>query len=143
MKSHFKIKSSNSLLQLISYGLIGGSNFIIDIVVLNILWRVTGKFSGNINYLFKFISFCIYSTTGYLLNKHITFKSKGSFDAYFKYVGLLGLLSAIDAFIIVHLTVMPVNIPIYIWSNICALLASMTTGILGFLINKFLIFKKK
>lgn len=143
MKCKFKGEKLNSILQFISYASVGASNVIIDIIVLNILWKITGKCTGNVNYLFKFISFLIYSTTGYLLNKHVTFKSNGGIKAYFKYVALLAVLSAIDAIIIVHLTLIPIDIPITFWSNICALLASMTTGILGFLINKFLIFSKK
>jgi putative flippase GtrA len=135
-------KKLNSLIQFISYICVGGINFLIDIAILNLLWFLTGRYTGEINYLFKFISFCIYSTTGYFLNRKITFRSSGNISSYIRYLALLGFLSALDAVIIVHLTQIHIeSIPVQIWSNYCVLIAGMSTGILGFLINKFVIFK--
>ncbi|GFZ31841.1 membrane protein [Clostridium zeae] len=133
-----------AIIQFITYSMVGASNVIIDLIVLNILWAVTGLTVGRINFLFKLISFCIYSTSGYLLNKKFTFKSEAKSSSYFGYVSLLGILSFLDAIIIVNLT--RHNIfhlhNRYFWANISAFLAAMLTGILGFIINKFVIFNK-
>ena len=142
-----RLKTKNEkfkqIIQFLTYTSVGASNVLIDIIVLNTLWKISGVYTGKINYIFKFISFCIYSTTGYLLNKKITFQSDGSFKAYIKYVSLLAGLSAIDAVMIVHLTVIHFNnIPVKLWSNLSILIAAMSTGIIGFIINKFLIFSK-
>ena len=94
----------SNLFQFISYAIIGGSNVLIDLSVFNILWKVTGLSQGNINYLFKLISFSIYSTTGYLLNKNVTFESNGTKSSYLKYVSLLAFLSFLDAVLISKLT---------------------------------------
>ena len=145
MLTNLKLKNEKfkQLIQFLSYTSVGASNVLIDIIVLNTLWGVSGIYTGKINYFFKLISFCIYSSTGYLLNKHITFQSNGGFKAYIKYVSLLAGLSSIDAVMIVHLTVIHFNnIPVKIWSNLSILIAAMSTGIIGFIINKFLIFSK-
>ncbi|WP_160672808.1 GtrA family protein [Clostridium sp. C8-1-8] len=133
-----------ALLQFITYSMVGASNVIIDIIVLNILWTITGRYFGPINFLFKLISFCIYSTSGYLLNKHFTFKGDSNSSSYFGYVSLLGILSFLDAVIISYMTMHNVfHLHRHMWANICAMLAAMATGLIGFLVNKFIIFNKE
>ncbi|GKU25655.1 GtrA family protein [Clostridium folliculivorans] len=141
MEENSKLKA---IIQFITYSLVGSSNVIIDLIVLNILWTVTGLTVGRINFLFKLISFCIYSTSGYLLNKKFTFKSESKSSSYFGYVSLLGILSFLDAVIIANLTRHNIfHIHRFFWANISAFLAAMLTGILGFIINKFVIFNKE
>lgn len=133
-----------NIIEFISYATVGASNVLIDILVFNLLWKITGHSIGNINYLFKLISFSIYSTTGYLLNKNMTFKSSGEKGAYFKYASLLAFLSFLDAALIVKLTRFNIfHIKHILWNNICVLFAAMATGLLGYIINKFFIFAKK
>lgn len=135
---------AKNLFEFISYSIVGASNVAIDLAVFNILWRITGHSQGNINYLFKLVSFLIYSTTGYLLNKHVTFDSKGDKESHLKYVCLLAVLSLLDAVIISNMTVIkPHHIRRLFWNNFSVLLASMLTGIVGFIINKFFVFKKE
>ncbi|GIM27530.1 membrane protein [Clostridium polyendosporum] len=136
--------SINSLVQFITYTMIGTSNVLIDIIVFNLFWAITGHYAGKINYLFKIVSFAIYSTTGYLLNKNFTFKTKGKPSSYFQYITLLAFLSFLDAVMIANLTIhRPFGLDRRIWGNICVLLGAMATGIIGFAINKFYIFKHK
>lgn len=144
-KLEIKSKKLNTLLQFIYYALIGGSTFLIDIMVMNILWKVTGKSIGNINYIFKLISFIIYSSIGYQLNKKITFKSDNSNkSSYFKYASVVGILSLVDAIVVSNLTQLNIwSINNTLWANICNFGSSATTGIIGFLINKLVIFKKE
>ncbi len=58
---------NTGFIEFIKYASIGALNVIIDFSVLNLLWFLTGLYSGNINYLFKLISFLIYSVNGYIL----------------------------------------------------------------------------
>lgn len=138
-----KITNLKSIVQFITYALVGASNVIIDILVLNILWAVSGVYLGEINYFFKLISFMIYSTTGYFLNRKFTFKIKACVKSYFSYISLLAVLSFLDAIILVKLTeVNPLSLPPEICANASALIAAMLTGVFGFVINKTVIFKK-
>lgn len=138
-----KSQNSKSFLQFICYILVGSSNFILDEIILNTLWFISGRSIGTINYLFKLISFCIYSTNGYFLNKRYTFKNQNEDPSYIEYISLLALLSAVDAIIVSKFTTHNIfMIDNALWANICNLFACATTGIVGFLINKFVIFKK-
>lgn len=141
LKSLSKIKT---FLQLACYALIGTSNIIIDVIVLNILWHLTGLYSGNINYLFKFISILVYSTSGYFLNRKFTFKAEASNKSYFRYVSLLFVLGIFDAKLLVLLNDMnPLKLQLNLCANFAAVLSSIITGSLGFVINKMIIFKKQ
>lgn len=132
--------SKKSFMQFIKYSLIGGLNVIIDFAILNLLWFSTACYEGRINYLFKFISFCAYSTNGYFMNKKFTFKSKES--SYFKYISVIGIAALLNGIILSNLTIHNfLNLKSVLWANISALVASITTGIISFLINKFLVFK--
>ncbi|MDD7792967.1 GtrA family protein [Clostridium sp. 'White wine YQ'] len=133
-----------SIIQFITYALVGASNVIIDLIVLNILWFASGMYIGRINYLFKLISFAVYSTTGYLLNRKYTFKTKASIKSYFSYISLLAVLSLMDAIILVKLTRLnPFHLHRGLNANLSAFTAAMATGLIGFIINKFIIFRKK
>ncbi|MGO5093818.1 GtrA family protein [Clostridium sporogenes] len=132
---------NNGFIEFIKYVSIGALNVIIDFSVLNLLWFFTGLYSGNINYLFKLISFSIYSINGYTLNKKFTFKTKNS--SYIQYASVIGIAAILNGIILSNLSSYNfLNVSQVIWSNISALIASMSTGILSFLINKFFIFKK-
>lgn len=48
---------NKGFIEFIKYASIGALNVLIDFLVLNLLWFLTGRYSGNINYLFKLISF--------------------------------------------------------------------------------------
>ncbi|WP_238903051.1 MULTISPECIES: GtrA family protein [Clostridium] len=141
LKSLSKIKT---FLQLACYALIGTSNIIIDVIVLNILWHLTGLYSGNINYFFKFISILVYSTSGYFLNRKFTFKAKASNKSYFRYVSLLFVLGIFDAKLLMLLNDMnPLKLQLNLCANFAAVFSSIITGSLGFVINKMIIFKKQ
>ncbi|AJD30518.1 MULTISPECIES: GtrA family protein [Clostridium] len=132
---------NNSFIEFIKYASIGALNVLIDFLVLNLLWSFTGMYSGNINYLFKLISFSIYSINGYFLNKKFTFKTKDS--SYIQYASVIGIAAILNGIILSNLSSYNLlNVSQVLWSNISELIASMGTGILSFLINKFFIFKR-
>ncbi|PRR79355.1 hypothetical protein CLLI_08350 [Clostridium liquoris] len=130
---------NKNIKQFILYAIIGGSNFFIEFFILNILWKITGLYSGYINFLFKGIAFIAYSINGYYWNKKYTFKTEGS---YVSYASVLGAASIVDAFILSNLSLHNLlGVSQVLWSNISALTASITTGVASFLINKFAVFK--
>lgn len=124
--------------QFILYALIGFSNVIIDFSILNILWKTTGIYKGSINILFKLISFVFYSLNGYYWNKKYTFKTDGSF---LKFASVLGIAAIINSIILSIMSLYNIlGLSDLLWSNICALVASIITGIGSFLVNKLYIF---
>ncbi|EJO5346115.1 GtrA family protein [Clostridium botulinum] len=132
---------NKSFIEFIKYAFIGSLNVLIDFLVLNLLWFFTSIYSGNINYLFKLISFSIYSINGYLLNSKFTFKTNK--NSYIQYASVIGIAAILNAIILSNLSSFNLlNISQVLWSNISALIASMSTGVLSFLINKFFVFKE-
>lgn len=140
------------LFQFIQYALIGGMNVLIDFAILNLCSYITGITKGWPLVIFNVISFAAYSTNGYFFNRKFTFKTEGNFHTYIKYVSVLGIGMILNSFLLLMLTrknfllIWNPSIPLQksnrIWMNISKLIASMTTGILSFLINKFVVFKK-
>lgn len=121
---------------------VGTSNTILEALIMNFLWWISGLYEGNINYLFKFITFIICSIVGYFMNQKLTFKSKNGLKDYFKYAIVLGFLSLLEAIVIAEFTKIHISfIPILLWANIVSVMASGLIGILNFFISKFLIFK--
>lgn len=137
----------NNLIQFITYALIGGSNVIINFIVLNTLSSITKIYSATNTYtkliLFSFevIAFILYSINGYLLNRKFTFKYTKS--SYPKYALVLGISSFFNANLFILLTAHNTfNFNAKLWFNISKLISSITIGVITFLVNKFFIFKE-
>lgn len=136
--------TKNSIKEIAAFIFVGTSNTLLEIGTMNLLWWLTGIYSGNINYLFKTITFLICSTVSYFLNQKVTFRSKSGLKDYLKYAAVLGCLSLIEAVIISEFTKISVSfVSIEAWANIISIIASFLTGILNFFISKFIIFNKK
>jgi len=153
-----KIKKQQSLSQFIKYSLVGATNTIIEISILNILSFATGITHGKTLFLFNMIAFLVYSICGYNLNKKFTFKDTSreisSKKAYFQYASVLFFIMIINSFMLVILTsrnplihllhhqrhIMKLN---HLWLNISMLIDAIVLGILGFIVNKFFVFNKK
>ncbi|MFT5873582.1 MAG: putative flippase GtrA [Clostridium sp.] len=149
-----KHKTLQSLTQFIRYALVGATNVMIDVTILNILSYTTGITHGRMLFVFNFIAFCVYSICGYKLNTKFTFRETSETKAYFKYASVLFFSMISNSFMLViltsrnpltHLLHNHVNIIKldHLWLNISMLLGSIIIGILGFLINKFFVFNKK
>lgn len=136
-------KTFNNLLQFITYALIGGSNELINLGILNFLTYITGIYSNKfILFAFEFISFIAYSINGYFLNKKFTFKAKKS--SYFKYTGVLGTSAIFNTLLFITLNSHNMlNLSNSLWLNLSKVVASMTIGVITFLVNKFFVFKNK
>lgn len=153
-----KTKTQQSLSQFIKYGLVGATNTIIDIGILNILSYTTGITHGKILFVFNTIAFLVYSICGYKLNKKFTFKNSfretSSQNAYFQYASVLFVSMLINSCMLILLTrrnplihiihhhrnIVKLN---HLWLNMSMLIGSMIVGVIGFLINKFFVFNKK
>lgn len=134
------------ILQFIIYGLIGGSNVFIDFLVINIFSHITNIYSAVDTHskmmllFFEAIAFVLYSLNGYFLNKKFTFKAQKS--SYIKYALVLGISSFFNANLFVFLTGNNIfSLNVKLWFNISKLIASISIGILTFLVNKFFVFK--
>lgn len=135
-------KSKNTLFELIKYASVGTLNVLIDFLILEILMVTTGIYKGFYLAVFNAISFIVYSINGYILNKKFTFKSEKS--SYFKYASILFCTMLLNSFILSTLTLYNLlGVKPLIWASLVKIFASMTTGLLNFIINKFFVFRKK
>lgn len=137
-------KLVNTILQFIKYALIGGMNFLINLGIMNLLMHFTNTYKGNKLFLFQAISFFVYTTNGFFMNKKFTFKLKGQRNPYLQYIAVMGPAALCCAFLIRTLTLYNIfNLSPKLWANIIILFSSVTIGTIGFLINKFFVFEKK
>jgi len=84
--------------QFIRFGLIGGLNTGVDLVILISLMTVSGLKAGIAYTVFKTISFCVASTLSYFMNKSWAFKDKSKKKAIQKFSQFF-IISLIGAFI--------------------------------------------
>ena len=147
-------KSLKSLVQFFKYSLVGATNIVIDVIILNILSYATGITHGKVLFVFNLIAFSVYSFCGYKLNNKFTFGGNSHKKAYFQYASVLFFSMILNSLMLVLLTshnplihymqgkwnIVKLN---HLWFNICILIDSMTIGFLGFLVNKFFVFNKK
>ncbi len=149
-----KNKILQSLSQFINYSLVGATNIIIEIIILNILSFTTGITHGKMLFVFNIISFSVYSISSYKLNKKFTFKETSPKKGYLQYASVLFFSMILNSFMLVLLTSRNPLISLlhhhrniihlnHLWFNICILIDSTIIGLLGFLINKFFVFNKK
>lgn len=149
-----KLNTLKSIAELIKYALVGSTNIIIDILIINILSYTTGITSGKMLFIFNIIAFSIYSVSGYILNKNFTFKGTSRPKAYIQYASVLFFSMIFNSILLVLLTsynplitlipnepdIIKLN---HLWLSLSILINSVVIGLLGFLINKFFIFNKK
>ena len=142
LKFKIKFKVPKTFKQLIIYSLVGFSNMILDLLIINILMKIFDTYNGPLLMAFNIISFLVYSLNGYILNKKFTFKS--SEKSYLKYMIVLGVSLIIETPIFSTLTYFNIfYLDKVLWANLCKILSFTLGGIMCFLINKFLIFKEK
>ncbi|NME63893.1 GtrA family protein [Clostridium cadaveris] len=142
MKFKTNLKIPKSLIQLLTYSLVGLSNMILDLLIVNILMKIFNTYNGPLLMAFNIISFLLYSLNGYVLNKKFTFKSEEK--SYLKYMIVLGGSVIIESPLFSLLTTFNIfSLDKVLWANICKIISFTLGGVMCFLINKFLIFKDK
>ena len=142
LKFKTNLKIPKSLIQLLTYSLVGLSNMILDLLIVNILMKIFNTYNGPLLMAFNIISFLLYSLNGYVLNKKFTFKSEEK--SYLKYMIVLGGSVIIESPLFSLLTTFNIfTLDKVLWANICKIISFTLGAVMCFLITKFLIFKDK
>lgn len=141
--------------QFVRFGLIGGLNTGVDLVILNILMFLTGLVDGTPYSIFKSISFLFAAIFSYLMNKRWAFKDTSKNKSAQKFSQFF-IVSAIGAFINISVAtlviaylkpligneIFSIEISGQLWGTIGALFGTAFGLIWNFFGYKFLVFKK-
>ena len=138
--------------QFLRFGLIGGMNTGVDLVILNLLMFSTGLYEGQPYSVFKAISFCFAATFSYFMNKNWAFRDKSKekniskFSQFFA-VSLIGaIINVTIASLVVNYIKPMINFDNIIsdplWGTIGALCGTAIGLIWNFMGYKLIVFKK-
>ena len=139
--------------QFVRFGLIGGMNTGVDLIILNILMFSTGLFEGAAYSAFKTISFAAAATFSYFMNKKWAFKDDSKekevrkFSQFFA-VSIIGAIINVSVASLVVTFLKPalgVNFLFLndgLWGSVGALFGTAFGLIWNFLGYKFIVFKK-
>lgn len=140
--------------QFVRFGLIGGLNTGVDLVILNILMFIFSVYEGAGYSIIKATSFCFAATLSYFLNKHWAFKDTSKskraiqFSQFFA-VSVVGAIINVSIATLIVTFIKPLFgaeliIPLsdQLWGTIGALGGTAIGLIWNFLGYKLLVFKK-
>ena len=131
------------LRQIIKFVIIGVSNTLVDLTVLNLLMFLTGVTSGVPYIAFKAASFLVAVTNSYLWNKRWTFRSDKQLFTQFLLVSTIGLFVNVGtASFLVNVVGPQFGASIKIWANIGAVGGTLVVMTWNFLGYKFVVFKR-
>ncbi len=141
--------------QFVRFGLVGGLNTGVDLVILNILMFSTGLSEGTPYTIFKSISFICAATFGYFMHKQWSFKDnskeKGAekFSQFFIVSTMGATINVTIAVLVVSQLkpligdeIMSLTISSELWGTIGALFGTAVGLIWNFFGYKFVVFKK-
>lgn len=141
--------------QFIRFGLIGGMNTGVDLVILNILMFLTGFVDGTPYTLFKSISFLFAATFSYFMNKRWAFKDTSKKKSVQKFsqffiVSIIGAVINVSVATLVVAYLKPmvgneifsIGISGQLWGTVGALFGTAVGLVWNFFGYKFLVFKK-
>ena len=146
-----------SLYQIGKFGIVGSSNFFVDLGIFNLLIYLSDGESASLLFsvlgltitiwtLFKAFSFLAANTNSYFWNRFWTFQHKEAVNvkteyAQFLVVSLIGFLVNITAFSLVFFF-RPADVSEALWGTIgvvCGTIAGLAVNFVGY---KFFVFKK-
>ena len=139
--------------QFVRFGLIGGMNTGVDLVILNILIYSTGQNEGAAYSAFKAISFAAAATFSYFMNKKWAFRDSSKekevqkFSQFFA-VSIIGAVINVSVATLVVTYLKPVLgsdflfLDDNLWGSVGALFGTAFGLIWNFLGYKFIVFKK-
>lgn len=136
------------LYQLTKFALVGGSSFLIDLGVLNVLINLTGRPQGPHATSFKAMSFLVAMSWNFPWNKLWTFgaASRGGTGRQFVeffIVSSMGLFINVSCFALINNSIGPLGgIPPRTWANIAAGAAAVISPLWNFLGYKFVVFRR-
>jgi putative flippase GtrA len=140
--------------QFLRFGLIGGMNTGVDLIILNLLMFSTGLYEGQPYSLFKAISFCCAATFSYFMNKNWAFRDKSKekniskFSQFFAVSVIGAIINVTIASLVVNYAkpittfdaVISISDPL--WGTIGALCGTAIGLIWNFMGYKLIVFKK-
>lgn len=135
------------IVEFVKFGIVGGSNAMVDLGILNFLIYLTGIASGWQYGLFKSISFVFGVTNSYLWNRNWTFHSESQEKTVeftkFLIVNLVGwAINVGSALFVVNVIGVRGGFSPEQWANIGALSSVAISLVWNFLGMKFIVFKK-
>ena len=131
------------LQQIIKFVIVGVSNTLVDLAVLNTLIFLTGIASGGAFSLFKATSFLVAVTNSYFWNRRWTFRSDKQVFIQFFVVSTIGLLLNVGtASFVVNMLGPQLGLSEKIWANVGAVGGTLVVMTWNFLGYKFIVFKR-
>ncbi|MEK7542462.1 MAG: GtrA family protein [Patescibacteria group bacterium] len=131
------------LRQIIKFVIVGISNTLCDLAVLNLLIFLTAIASGLPFTVFKGISFLVAVGNSYFWNKHWTFHSNKKVFFQFLTIATVGLfLNVGTASLLVNVVGPQFGLSQQVWANIGAIGGTLVVMTWNFTGYKFLVFQK-
>lgn len=139
-------KKAAVFFQIGKFTLVGGFNFLLDMMILNILIFTTGIAAGAWQTVFKASSFFIAVISSFLLNKRWVFQNENKKAPkefiLFVTISLIGLvLNLIIDYILVNLVNPFGGMPPKTWAQVSAILAAALIMFWNFIGCKFIVFR--
>jgi putative flippase GtrA len=132
-----------TVFQVAKFIVVGGSNTIVDLGILNLLILFSGFAAGIPFVIFKGISFLLAVSNSYFWNKRWTFASNKEVFWQFLAVSAIGLmLNVAAASLVVNVVGPQFGLSPKIWANVGAITGTLIVMSSNFLGYKFLVFKK-
>jgi len=123
--------------------MVGASNTLIDLAVLNLLIFLTGVASGTPFIFFKAISFLVAVTNSYFWNRRWTFRSDKHVFIQFLVISTTGLLLNVGtASFLVNILGPQFGLPDKIWANVGAAGGTLVVMTWNFLGYKLIVFRQ-
>jgi len=131
------------LRQIMKFVIVGVSNTLVDLMVLNFLIFLTGVASGLPFGVFKGISFLVAATNSYFWNKRWTFRSNKKVFVQFLTVSTVGLfLNVSTASFLVNIVQPQFGLSEKVWANVGAINGTLVVMTWNFIGYKFVVFKR-
>ena len=131
------------LRQIIKFVIVGVSNTLVDLAVLNLFIFLTGIASGTPFIFFKGISFVVAVLNSYFWNRRWTFHSDRKVFIRFFMISTIGLLLNVGtASFLVNILGPQFGLSEKIWANVGAVGGTLVVMTWNFLGYKFVVFKR-
>ena len=125
------------------FSIVGSLNFLVDIIILNLLSYVTGINRGIFAAVFSAISFLVANVNSYYLNKKWTFRDNEKKSRYkvFLLISVIGIV--INMFIVYNFTT--ISQPYFsdiVWLNISKIVATLLVMFFNYYSYKRYVFNR-
>ena len=125
------------------FSIVGSLNFLVDIIILNLLSYVTGINRGIFTAVFSAISFLVANANSYYLNKKWTFRDNEKKSRYkvFLLISVIGIV--INMFIVYNFTTISQSyFSDIVWLNISKIVATLLVMFFNYYSYKRYVFNR-